>query len=135
MRSLIGHLRVNLVAYVALFAVLGGTSYAVGPGAPPQKLKVTVRNSVAVKVSPGGLATVVASCRPGERATGGGNANTGNAATAIMVMSSQPAFKGNPAQAGQIANGWIVTIDNVSNFGGGTGSEASITAQVVCVPA
>jgi hypothetical protein len=85
LRAFGAHLRHNLIAYVALFLLLGGTAYAASKVKAGDLAKIRVRQSKA-SVAQGAAVTHPTKCRSGERALSGGMKWDGNQFTGNLVQ-------------------------------------------------
>jgi len=112
-----------------------GPAGPTGPAGPAGPAGFVVRQSAPVDVPPEGpiVRDAHVSCRPGERATGGGGLPTGPAPAFYntVLLASFPTVNGAPAADGATADGWFARARN-----NGEGNQTmQLIAYVICAPA
>ena len=103
-----------------------GVTGATGPTGASGATNLKVSGAV-VSVAGGATGSTFAACPSGQRATGGGAALDGTAATGDAVQSSYPAASdGSKLSTGSTAVAWGASVHN------GGGSARNLTVYVVC---
>ncbi len=115
----------TVVAYLALFAALGGTALAARDNLGGKELKqLVVREKQFSPSAAGGLATVAVRCRKGEQfIAGGGGWRSENASAAAPTISRAAATKGKRSRpSGFVVQGRAPALAN------------TLVAQALCLP-
>lgn len=115
----------TVVAYLALFAALGGTALAARDDQGAKELKqLIVREKKFTPSAAGGLATVAARCKTGEQfIAGGGGWKNENAGAAAPTISRAVATKGKRSRpSGFVVQGRAPALAN------------TLVAQALCLP-